>query len=117
MKREAQKIVEAQLNDALDRNDSKAIREACIVLKALDISKDEFKNYEKEFDTIKKGLEAGENERTIVPKLINEFNLSEEEAFKLYWDVRKSVDDAKWDAKKAIDDAKKAVDDIDNTEK
>lgn len=35
MKREAQKIVEAQLNAALDRNDSEAVREACIVLQAV----------------------------------------------------------------------------------
>lgn len=35
MKREAQKIVEAQLNAALDRNDSEAVREACIVLQAM----------------------------------------------------------------------------------
>ena len=36
MKKEAIKIVKAQLNDALDRNDSKAVREACIVLQAME---------------------------------------------------------------------------------
>lgn len=35
MKKEAIKIVKAQLNNALDRNDSKAVREACIVLQAM----------------------------------------------------------------------------------
>lgn len=35
MKREAQKIVEAKLNEALNKNDSKAVREACIVLQAM----------------------------------------------------------------------------------
>lgn len=35
-KTEAQKIVEAKLNRALDRNDAQAIREACIVLKAME---------------------------------------------------------------------------------
>ena len=34
MMQEALKIVKAKLNEALDKNDSKAIREACIVLKA-----------------------------------------------------------------------------------
>lgn len=35
MKREAQQIVNKWLCQALDRNDSKAVREACIVLKAV----------------------------------------------------------------------------------
>lgn len=35
MKKEAIKIVEAKLKEALDRNDSKAVREACIVLQAM----------------------------------------------------------------------------------
>ena len=33
---EAIKIVKAKLNDALNRNDGKAVREACIVLKAME---------------------------------------------------------------------------------
>lgn len=32
---EAIKIVKAKLNEALDKNDSKAVREACIVLQAM----------------------------------------------------------------------------------
>ena len=37
MIKEAQKIVEANLKAALDKNDAKAVREACIVLKAMDM--------------------------------------------------------------------------------
>lgn len=33
---EAIKIVKAKLNEALDKNDAKAVREACIVLKAME---------------------------------------------------------------------------------
>lgn len=36
MIREARKIAEAKLNEALNKNDSKSVREACIVLKALE---------------------------------------------------------------------------------
>lgn len=35
MQKEAIKIVKAQLTNALDKNDSKAVREACIVLQAM----------------------------------------------------------------------------------
>lgn len=36
MKKEAIKIVKAKLNEALNKNDSVAVREACIVLKAME---------------------------------------------------------------------------------
>lgn len=87
MKREAQKIVEAQLNDALNRNDSKTIREACIVLKAL---------YDPEVDCqyyITKGLMEGKTKSEIIQELLEKVDCTEEEANKIYQKVENETKD------------------------
>ena len=88
MKREAQKIVEAKLNEALNKNDSKAVREACIVLKALygpaHLAECEL--------IVTNGLEAGKTEPEIVTEL-QETGCTKEEAFKIYWDVKNEIED------------------------
>lgn len=62
MMQEALKIVKARLNEALDKNDSKAIREACIVLKAYE-NVDWFHKY---LNPVKESHPSGEDEmRTI----------------------------------------------------
>ena len=90
MKREAQKIVEAQLNDALNRNDSKAVREACIVLKALSgpahLAECEV--------IVTTGLEEGKTEPEITTEL-QETGCTKEEAFDIYWRVKNETEDSK----------------------
>lgn len=83
MIREARKIVEAKLNEALNKNDAKAVREACIVLKAITITD------EAEYEVIvEQGLDNNETEGTIVQKLIDQYGLSKEEAFDIYWKAK-----------------------------
>lgn len=90
-KTEAQKIVEAKLNKALNKNDAKAVREACIVLKALyepeHVAKAECQYW------IIKGLESGKSKDEIVKDLIENVGCTEEEADKIYQEVENETGD------------------------
>lgn len=89
---EAIKIVKAKLNEALDKNDSKAVREACIVLKAMDKV---FVDYStEEYEIVKKGLEENLGEGKIVDELI-EKGRSTDDAFEIYWSVKNRIENEK----------------------
>lgn len=89
MIREARKIVEAKLNEALDKNDSKSIREACIVLKAMDTVYVDYSA--EEYEIVKKGLEENLGEGKIVDELI-EKGRSKDDAFEIYWSVKNRIE-------------------------